>query len=217
MVQRWFRKALTVALSSTLLLTLNAWGASFQGQAQEVTGCKMSDLSITANLPDGYTRIPMECPMVGYNKLVEQYHALGFYFSETPMSFSSSLDKLERTDFVDSQIRLTQILLEQEYSGQRYRIRRIDDPSDYPASIVESGGACGSLEIKHPISLGGREGVERRKGVICLSELPPTGSEKWALINLFFFEMNLDPARIDPAADFDQIARRLFRSVRVNN
>lgn len=41
-------------LLAVLLLALIAHAHSSRGQAQEAPGCKMSDLTITADLPDRY-------------------------------------------------------------------------------------------------------------------------------------------------------------------
>ena len=183
-------------------------------RAQEIPGCKMSDLSIDATIPKGYTRIPTECPKVAYKRNLNPNHALGFYIIETSYPYHSS-GKKSLSETVDDYILIVRVKFDIALKGQSYNTQQIYENADYPPSLVDHGGACGGLVARTPEFYQGREGVEWRRGIMCLVELPPTGSEKWTLIQAFFFDKNLERTDYKPKADFEQVARRLFRSIRI--
>jgi len=183
-------------------------------QAQEASGCKLPDLNINANIPKGYTRIPTECPKVAFKRNLNPKHAMGFYFIETPYPYNSS-DRKSPSETVDDYILIVRVSFDKAYKGQSYNTLQIDENADYPPSLVDHGGACGGLVARTPEFYQGREGVEWRRGIMCLVELPPTGSDKWTMIQAFFFDKNLEHADYKPSGDFEQAARRLFRSIHI--
>jgi hypothetical protein len=193
-------------------------------QEQKSPGCRLSDLSINANLPEGYTRIPTECPKVAYNRNLSPSHALGFFITETPTTYHSS-DKKSPAETVDDYVLIVQVQYDKAYEGQSYNTLRIDNNADFPPSLVDHGGTCAGLVARTPIPLVAKTppfdfmygGVQWQRGIMCLVELPPEGSEKWAMIQAFFYDMNIESADYKPAADFDQLARELFRSIRIRN
>lgn len=199
-----------VAFAALLLAAVE----SVSGQHQN--GCKMTDLDVAANIPDGYERMPTQCPKIGYKKVIEDKHALGFYIVVTPFPTSrKSLDADELRELVRTQILVTQVQFDKRYGEQLYENRVIEAELGYPKAIIEGNGACGLMVVKLPLSYAGLEGIERRKGLICVAELPPTGSKKWTIINAFVFEMNLDPQTIRPTEEYDQLAEALFGSLRL--
>jgi|GEM_PF-5270814 len=185
-----------------------------EGPATETPGCKLSDLNINANIPKGYTRILMECPKVAYKRNLSSNHALGFYITETPYPYHSS-DKKSLAETVDGYILIVRARFGKVYTGQSYNTWRIDERTDFPPSLIEHGGACGGLGVRHPEVYHGREGVEWRRGIMCLVELPPKGSEKWTMISAFIFDKNLERIDYTPSEDFERAGRELFRSIRI--
>jgi ankyrin repeat protein len=183
-------------------------------RAQQISGCEMADLSISANIPEGYTHIPTKCPKVAYKKNLTPKHALGFYIVETWDPHDSS-SKKSVAETLDDYMVILQSGFNKAYKGQSYNTFRIDESADYPPSLLEHGGACGGLVARTPEFYKGVEGVEWRRGIACLVELPPTGSEKWTMFQAFYFDKNLERTDYKPTADFKQVARRLFRSLRI--
>lgn len=184
-------------------------------QAQEPPACRLSDLNIDANIPDGYVRIPTKCPKVAYKRIFSPTHALGFYVVRTPYPYRIS-DKKTPSETVSDYVVVVEAMFDRTYKGQKYRIRRIDDSADYPPSLIDQRGACGEIEASTPISYHSRVGVQWRRGIMCLVEVPPKGSDKWVMIQAFFFDMNLGLTDYKPTAAFKQAARRLFHSIHFN-
>ncbi len=203
-------------LISVMLLTVIACLQPTPVKARETSGCKVSDLSIAADIPLGYRRILTECPKIAFNKNLSPNHALGFYIIETPYPYHSS-DKKSLSETVDDYIVIVQYNFDKAYKGQSYNTTRIDENTDFPPSLVEHGGVCGGLVASLPVSYQGREGVEWRRGILCLVELPPKGSEKWVMVQAFFYDMNLENTDYKPAGDFKRKARKLFRSIRIKD
>jgi hypothetical protein len=199
---------------SAISVALLAMIACYQyAQAQEATGCKLSDISIEANIPEGYTRISTECPKVAYTKQLNPNHVLGFYIIKTSYPYSSS-DKKSPSDTVDDFALIVQVGFDKAYKGQNYNTQKIDERADYPPSLLDDGGACRGLVARIPESYRGRKGVEWRRGIMCLVE-SQKGSDRWTMIQAFFFDKNLERTDYKPKEDFEQAARRLFRSIRM--
>lgn len=179
-------------------------------------GCTFDDLNVSVDIPPGFSPIDTDCPTVGYRKLLTKMQALGFYVQRVQMREGFSLDYGDVKEFVEGQVLVTQVQFDKSYGNQLLRSRRIDEDSDYPKAIIDRHGACGQLEVEFPQTVSGHEGVERRRGLICVAEIPPSGSKKWFIINIFVFEMNSDPGRNEPSPEFEQIFREVARSVRFN-
>lgn len=207
-------KRVLSSLLPVVLLTLVVSTHLTQVQAEENTECKMADLNIVVDIPEGYTRIPTECPKIAYKRNLNPNHALGFYITKTPYPYHSS-DKKSPSETVDDYVLIVQVSFDKAYKGQSYNTFRIDESADYPPSLVDHGGACGGLVVRTPEFYQGREGVEWRRGIMCLVELPPTGSEKWNMIQAFFFDKNLERTDYKPTGEFKQTARKLFRSIQL--
>jgi hypothetical protein len=196
------------------LLIVTASLMSYGAHARGGSSCTLSDLSINANIPEGYTRIPTKCPKVSYKRSLSPYHTLGFYIIESSYPYHSSNEK-SLSETLDDHIFIVRFTFDQKYKGQNYNTVRIDETADYPPSLLGHGGVCGGLETKSPLDYQGRKGVEWRRGIMCLVELPPAGSEKWTMIQAFFFDMNLEHTDYKPEEDFELLARNLFRSIRI--
>jgi hypothetical protein len=210
------RKTARLSVITIAFLSVIAFSGHPPELSQEVSGCKLSDLSIDANIPEGYTRLPTECPKVAYKRNMNPYHALGFYITETPYPYHST-DKKSPSETVDDFILIVRVSFDKAYKGQSYNTFRIDESADFPMSLVDHGGACGGLVARTPEYNQGHEGVEWRRGIMCLVELPPAGSERWTMIQAFFFDKNLERTDYKPTTDFEQLARRLFRSIRIRS
>jgi len=180
----------------------------------QVPGCRLSDLSIDASVPEGYTRIPRKCPQVRYTRDLNPTQTLVIRIREMPAPYSSS-KKITPSEFIDSQIAEVQMVYDRLYKGQSYNVSRIDESADFPPSLVDHGGACGGLVAGLPTEYQGRAGVKRWRLIICLVELPPTGSDKWILVYASFSNMNFELSDYKAVADLGQVARRLFRSIRL--
>lgn len=176
--------------------------------AQAASGCTLSDLNIEANT-EGYTHLPTKCPMVSYKKNLNRNHAWGFYIVETPNPYYHSSDEWTPADAANQWTVTVQSRFGEAYKG------RIYETANFPPSVLEHNGACRGLLVRLPLSHRGREGVEWRRGIICFAELPPKGSEKWTVIQAFFFDMNFKSASYEPGEDFEKAARELFRSIRI--
>lgn len=179
-------------------------------------GCTFDDLNVSVDVPPGFSLIDTDCPTVGYRKLLTKMQALGFYVQRLRMQEGFSLDYGDVKEFVEGQVLVTQVQFDKSYGNQLLRSRRIDEDSDHPKAIIDRHGACGKLEVEFPQTVSGHEGVERRRGLICVAEIPPSGSKQWVIINVFVFETNSDPDRIEPSPEFEQIFREVARSVRFN-
>ena len=59
------------------------------------------------------------------------------------------------------------------------------------------------------------KGVEWRRGIMCLVEQPPKGSDKWTMVQAFYFDQNLESTDYEPSGDFEKVARSLFRSISI--
>jgi hypothetical protein len=145
--------------------------------------------------------------MVAYQRNLSRNLVRGFYFVETPAPYSFS-DKQTPTDFVNGQISITI----STFFTHGILAREIHETADYPPSFIEQGGACGGIVA--PIEL--QEGSEWRRGIICVAKLSPKGYEEWStLIQAFFFDRHLTRPSYKPGDDFEQAARKLFRSIRL--
>jgi hypothetical protein len=202
------RKRPRLSLIAIALLAGVACSQYSPAEAQAASGCTLSDLNIDANT-EGYTRLPTECPKVAYKRNLSRNHARGFYIVETPHPYYHSSDEWTPADAVNQYTVLVQSRFGAAYKG------RIYETANFPPWVLEHGGACRGLVVRLSLSHRGREGVEWRRGIICLVESPPAGSKKWILIQAFFFDMNLKRANYEPSEDFEQAARELFRSIRV--
>jgi hypothetical protein len=178
---------------------------------QEASGCKMSDLNIEVDIPKGYTHLISECPKVAYNKLLNQGHSLYFYIIET---WHPYIEDMSFEENIDGYIAVLQHSFNESYKGQTYTTRPFDEETEYPPAILSHGGGCRGLEAILPINYQGIDGVEWRKGVICLTELPREDSHKWTLIQAFYCEKYLNPQSLKPIEGFEQTARNLFHSIR---
>lgn len=176
--------------------------------------CTLSDLGLIADIPKGYVRIPTVCPKIAYTRLLNPRHAIGFLIIETPYPYHSS-DPKTPLEAIRDYVVVLQVAFDQQYRGQNYNTRRIDQRADFPQSFIAHRGACAGLATRTPEHYQGLLGVEWRRGIMCLVEIPPKGSEKWALIQAFFFDKNLERPDYKPPADFEQQARKLFRSLRI--
>ena len=177
-------------------------------------GCTFSDLNVSVEVPEGFLRTGTDCPMVGYRGSIKEMQALGFYVVETPVTFSLAYNEVE--EFVDGQVLVTQVQFDKAYGSRLLDSRQINNNANYPEAIINRNGACGQLEVAFPRIVSGREGVERRRGLICAAELPPGGANRWTIINVFVFETSVDPSRIKPTPEFEQIFSEVSRSVRFN-
>lgn len=197
--------------------------------AQELAGCKMQDLAFTADIPEGYTRVSTKCPMVAYIRPLDQGHRVGFYFIETDVIIPPELQGQNEAptgptktraiflrQYINDQIFLEIWSYEQKFRGQQFVARQTYEAVDYPPFIVKKDGICGGIELEIPTSIRNVDAVERRKAIICASELPPSGSGDWIIIQAHFFEVFSERKAHSPIENFEQMARDLFHSIRLN-
>jgi hypothetical protein len=199
-----------------IVISLIFSGCITEGTDYQTPGCKLSDIQIDAIIPKGYISLPTECPKVAYTKKLTSEHALGFYIINSPYPYNSS-DTQTPLNALTTHVLVVKSTFDTQYRGQNYNTQRIDESADYPPALLENGGACAGLLAKLPISYQGRKGVEWRRGIMCLVEQLPKGSDKWVMIQAFHFDQNLERTDYEPTGDFEQTARKLFRSISMSS
>lgn len=207
-------KAGALLISSLLLAALTSCASAPPVHEKGAANCALSDISIAVDVPNGYTHLPTECPRVSYLRQLGQFHVRGFYIVRSPFLYHSS-GRESPTETVANFLVLVQYLYDKKYKGTNYFTRPFDETADYPPSFIDRGVVCRGLVVRLPDSYAKRKGVEWRRGIMCLVESPPRGSEQWTMVQAFYVDKNLESPDYKPGPDFEQAARKLFRSVRL--